>query len=60
MCLEKIYTTLSQEHWVWRAYMNMSVPYLKAEVVKYICSLLRIFKIACQTQQSHDFKTEHK
>ena len=40
----------------------MSVHALKIEVPKYTyahCSLLRIFKIACQTQQSHDFKTEY-
>ena len=29
----------------------MSMHYLKIEVAKYICSLLRIFKIALQTQQ---------
>ena len=50
----------SGDHWVWRSYFNMSVRYFKIEVTKYISSLLRIFKIACQTQQSHDFKTEYK
>ena len=56
----EIYTTLSQERWVWRAYLNMSVPYLKTEVAKYICSLLRIFKIAHHTQQSRDLMMEYK
>ena len=42
-------------------YLNMSVHYLKIEVAKYICSLLKIFKIAHQTtQQSHDLITEYK
>ena len=41
----------SQDHWIWRAYLNMSVHYLKIEVTKYICSILRIFKIGHQTQQ---------
>ena len=45
----------------WRAYLNMSLHYLKKEVAKYICSLLRIFKIAHQTtQQSHDLIAEYK
>ena len=39
----------SQDHWVWQDYLNVSVRYLKIEVAKYICSLLRIFKIAFQT-----------
>ena len=26
----------SQDHWVWRGYLNMSVHYLKIEVAKYI------------------------
>ena len=38
----------------------MSVPYLKTEVAKYICSLLRIFKIACQTKWSRDLIMEYK
>ena len=36
----------SQDWWVWRAYLNMSMHYLKIEVTKYISSLLRIFKTA--------------
>ena len=44
----------------WRAYLNMSLHYLKKEVAKYICSLLRIFKIARQTQQSRDLIKEYK
>ena len=37
-------------HWVWQAYLNMSVHYFKIEVLpKYIFSLIKIFKIARQT-----------
>ena len=32
----------SSYHWVWRAYLNMPVHYLKIEVPKYIYSLLRV------------------
>ena len=32
----------SSYHWVCRTYMNMSVHYLKIEVTKYICPLLRV------------------
>ena len=39
----------STYHWVWRAYLNMSVHYFKKEVPKYIFSLIKIFKIARQT-----------
>ena len=38
----------------------MSVHYLKIEVIKYICSLSRIFKIARQTQQFRDSIMEYK
>ena len=39
----------SWDHWVWWADLNISLDYLKKEVAKYICFLLRIFKIARQT-----------
>ena len=48
-----------QDHWVWQDYLNVSM-FLRIEVAKHICSLLRIFKIAYQTQQSRDLKTEYK
>ena len=32
----------SSYHWVCRTYMNMSVHYLKIELTKYICPLLRV------------------
>ena len=42
----------SQNHWVWRADLKMSVHNLKIEVTKYICTLLRIFNIARQSRAS--------
>ena len=45
-CIQLLDYDITEFCW---AYLNMSVRYLKKEVSKYICSLLRIFKIACQT-----------
>ena len=37
----------------------MAVHSLKIEVTKYICSLSRIFKRACQSKQSHNLITKY-
>ena len=51
---------ITRSRWVWRAIFNMSMHYLKIEVTKYICPLLRLFKIAGQIQRSRDLITEYK
>ena len=50
----------SKDHWIWRAYLNMSVYYIKTVVAKYLFSLLRILKTTRKTQQSRDLITEYK